>query len=119
MRQALRVLREHQTLSPLQKWDSPRRLAEYLGYQRADEQAKVYNWFESPNGPPWRDTILVLDLCGFLTSEGRRFLGLNGRPGSDEARVDRDRVEETSEAAASASERLRRRAPGERGRGTG
>lgn len=69
-----------------------RDLARALGYPEGDPQRKVHHWFSAKRGS-YTSTIEVLDALGFLTSEGRAFLGLDPML----------RVEGALEAAASAS----------------
>lgn len=89
-------------LAPRQKQDARRRVAEALGYS-GDRQQRIYRW--RATGPKYRDTIMLLDLCGFLTPQGRDFLGLVDRPESDEGLADRDRIDRTAEDAADLSKR--------------
>lgn len=95
------------------KRDATRRVAEALRLT-GDSQQRVYRW--GATGPKYRDTVLLLDLCGFLTVEGRTFLGLERAPGDDLASAVDEAVALSDEVS---KQRPEQRSSGRRRRGTG
>lgn len=59
-------------------------LARWLGLPSYASPQRVKRWRTGLNEPAYAATVALLDAAGFLTEEGRLFLGLRDRPGSRE-----------------------------------
>lgn len=93
--------------------DTVRGVARLLGYE-GDEQHRVYAWQKPGARGSYSGAVGLLDAAGFITDEGRAFLGLErGRPGSaggvDELRA---AVDQGRELGASVEDRLQEREHG-------
>lgn len=86
-----------------------RELARKLGIEQGDEERNFYRWVSAKRGSH-ESTVFALDALGFITGEGRAFLGLPDLPQGTEEEIVR-KAQGSVDAARSAELEEEQRQP--------